>query len=161
MIFDFVKKAGARLLENSSIGQIAGAFADEPEKASNEVKKQVQKYNLEINDLNAQIEGEKVILSGKANSIEEAEKAILAAGNIEGISQVESRLDITTDAPQSQFHTVESGDTLSAIAKKFYGDANKYIRIFEANKPMLSDPDKIYPGQKLRIPSEDQKTKAA
>ena len=52
----------------------------------------------------------------------------------------------------AQYHDVASGDTLSAISKKYYGDANKYMKIFEANKPMLSDPNKIYPGQKLRIP---------
>lgn len=55
-------------------------------------------------------------------------------------------------APEAQYHDVVRGDTLSAIAKKYYGDASKYPKIFEANKPMLSDPDKIYPGQKLRIP---------
>ena len=53
-----------------------------------------------------------------------------------------------------QTYTVQSGDTLSAIAKKFYGNANAYMKIFEANKPMLSHPDKIYPGQLLRIPPQ-------
>ena len=48
----------------------------------------------------------------------------------------------------------QTGDTLSKIAKEMYGDANKYPVIFEANKPMLKDPDKIYPGQVLRIPAE-------
>ena len=57
------------------------------------------------------------------------------------------------DEPQSNMYTVVSGDTLSAIAKKEYGDANKYMKIFEANQPMLSDPNKIYPGQVLRIPA--------
>ena len=52
----------------------------------------------------------------------------------------------------SQTYTVQSGDTLSAIAKRMYGDAGEYSRIFEANKPMLKDPDEIYPGQVLRIP---------
>ena len=54
------------------------------------------------------------------------------------------------DAPL--FHTVQKGETLSAIAKHYLGSANRYREIFEANKPMLSDPDKIYPGQTLRIP---------
>jgi nucleoid-associated protein YgaU len=49
---------------------------------------------------------------------------------------------------------VKSGDTLSAIAKQFYGDAGRYSAIFEANKPMLKDPDEIYPGQVLRIPQQ-------
>jgi nucleoid-associated protein YgaU len=55
-------------------------------------------------------------------------------------------------ADEPVFHTVKSGDTLSAISKQVYGDANKYNAIFEANRPMLSSPDKIYPGQSLRIP---------
>ncbi len=55
---------------------------------------------------------------------------------------------------QSRMYTVKSGDTLSKISKEMYGEANKYDQIFEANKPMLKDPDKIYPGQVLRIPPE-------
>lgn len=55
-------------------------------------------------------------------------------------------------AEECQYHMVSRGDTLSAIAKKYYGNANAYMQIFEANKPMLSHPDKIYPGQNLRIP---------
>ncbi len=54
----------------------------------------------------------------------------------------------------SKTHTVASGDTLSGIAKQHYGDARLYPRIFEANKPMLKDPDQIYPGQVLRIPPQ-------
>ena len=61
-------------------------------------------------------------------------------------------LAVSDSAGESQFHDVVRGDSLSAIAKEYYGNANKYMAIFEANKPMLSHPDKIYPGQKLRIP---------
>ena len=61
-------------------------------------------------------------------------------------------IDVQDKAPESQMYTVKSGDSLSKIASEVYGDANKYMQIFEANKPMLSDPDKIYPGQVLRIP---------
>ena len=67
---------------------------------------------------------------------------------------MENKLSVSRSEPEGQFHTVVRGDTLSAIAKKFYGDANKYPVIFEANKPMLSHPDKIYPGQMLRIPPQ-------
>jgi len=56
------------------------------------------------------------------------------------------------EQPSSRFYTVKSGDTLGKIAKEFYGNAGKYPVIFEANKPMLKDPDRIYPGQVLRIP---------
>ena len=57
-------------------------------------------------------------------------------------------------AAQPVFHTVKKGENLSAIAKHYLGDAGRYREIFEANRPMLSDPDKIYPGQSLRIPAK-------
>ena len=50
-------------------------------------------------------------------------------------------------------YTVKAGDTLSKIAKEHLGDANAYMRIFDANKDQLSDPDKIKPGQVLKIPN--------
>jgi nucleoid-associated protein YgaU len=80
------------------------------------------------------------------------EKAILAAGNVHGVAGVDDNMTVDLSQPPAQFYTVVKGDTLSKIAKQFYGDANDYPRIFEANKPMLSHPDKIYPGQNLRIP---------
>jgi nucleoid-associated protein YgaU len=80
------------------------------------------------------------------------EKVLLCCGNVAGVASVNDLLVVETPAPEAQWHTVVSGDNLSKIAKKFYGDANKYPVIFEANKPMLTHPDKIYPGQMLRIP---------
>ncbi|MDO8419465.1 MAG: peptidoglycan-binding protein LysM, partial [Rubrivivax sp.] len=80
------------------------------------------------------------------------EKVLLCCGNVAGVSAVNDKLVVQTPQPEAQWHTVVSGDNLSKIAKKFYGDANKYPVIFEANKPMLTHPDKIYPGQMLRIP---------
>jgi nucleoid-associated protein YgaU len=65
---------------------------------------------------------------------------------------VADEMQCAEPADESQYHLVSRGDTLSAIAKQFYGNANAYMQIFEANKPMLSHPDKIYPGQVLRIP---------
>ena len=80
------------------------------------------------------------------------EKVLLCCGNVHGVAGVNDLLIVNAPAAEAQWHTVVSGDNLSKIAKKFYGDANKYPVIFEANKPMLSHPDKIYPGQMLRIP---------
>ncbi|MBL8327771.1 MAG: peptidoglycan-binding protein LysM [Rubrivivax sp.] len=80
------------------------------------------------------------------------EKILLCCGNVSGVAAVNDMLVVEAPQPEAQWHTVVSGDNLSRIAKKFYGDANKYPVIFEANKPMLSHPDKIYPGQMLRIP---------
>ena len=91
-------------------------------------------------------------LSLSASSAEEREKVILAVGNVAGVAKVEDAIETPEPAPEPVFHTVAKGDTLSAIAKKTLGSANRYMEIFEANKPMLKHPDKIYPGQVLRIP---------
>ena len=77
---------------------------------------------------------------------------MLLVGNTRGVSRVDDRILVEKPEPEAQMYTVVSGDSLSKIAKKFYGDAMKYPAIFDANKPMLKDPDKIYPGQVLRIP---------
>jgi nucleoid-associated protein YgaU len=84
---------------------------------------------------------------------------VLAVGNTEGIAKVDDRMTVApkampevAKAAPAQFYTVKAGDSLSKIAKQYYGDAQKYPAIFEANKPLLSDPNKIYPGQVLRIP---------
>ena len=79
---------------------------------------------------------------------------ILAAGNVYGVAGVQDMMTVDLSQPEAKFYTVVKGDTLSKIAKEFYGNANAYMKIFEANKPMLSHPDKIYPGQNLRIPAE-------
>ncbi len=71
---------------------------------------------------------------------------------MKGIGKVEENINVATQKPEAKFYTVKSGDTLSKIAKSQYGDAGKYMAIFNANKPMLKDPDKIYPGQELRVP---------
>jgi nucleoid-associated protein YgaU len=76
----------------------------------------------------------------------------LALGNTQGVAQVDDQMETLSVEEQAQFYTVVKGDSLSKIAKEAYGDYKKYPFIFEANKPMLSDPDKIYPGQVLRIP---------
>ena len=94
-----------------------------------------------------------VTVSGAAADQATKEKILLCCGNVHGVEQVSDMMTVAEPADESQFHTVERGDTLSAIAKKFYGNANEYNKIFEANTPMLSHPDKIYPGQLLRIPA--------
>lgn len=79
---------------------------------------------------------------------------MLSCGNLEGVEHVQDQLGVIEVEASPQFYTVVRGDTLSKISKEFYGNANLYMRIFEANKPMLSHPDKIYPGQMLRIPPQ-------
>ncbi|HJS79849.1 MAG TPA: peptidoglycan-binding protein LysM [Vitreimonas sp.] len=103
------------------------------------------------------VKGDEVTITGKASDTAEKERAVLVLGNTKGVAKVNDQMTVAAQAqaqPQSQFYEVKSGDTLSKIAKQFYGDANKYSAIFEANKPMLKDPDEIYPGQTLRIPQQ-------
>ena len=91
-------------------------------------------------------------LKGEAPSQAAREKAILVVGNVDHVARVDDQMTVATAEPESKFYTVKSGDNLSKIAKEMYGDANQYPKIFEANKPMLKDPDEIFPGQVLRIP---------
>ena len=94
-----------------------------------------------------------VTVSGVAPDQATKEKIVLCCGNVAAVAKVNDLLTVASPSePESTYREVKSGDTLSKIAKEAYGDANAYMKIFEANKPMLSNPDKIYPGQKLRIP---------
>lgn len=113
----------------------------------------VNQMGFKAQDLGVRVDDDKVTLTGQVNSQEEREKIVLLVGNTEGIGSVDDQLKVARPEPEAQFYEVKSGDTLSKIAKQHYGDANKYNAIFEANRPMLKDPDEIYPGQKLRIPA--------
>ena len=149
-LLSFIKEAGEKLFGGSS------AQAAEPDKdaaAAAAIKTYIETQNLGLTDLAVTYVATSgvVTLSGNAPSQEASEKASLAAGNVANVTQVDNNLEAPAADP-AQYHDVVRGDTLSAISKKYYGDANKYNAIFEANKPMLSHPDKIYPGQKLRIP---------
>ena len=141
-LWNFVKSAGKKL----GIGSAEAAEAD-----PDALKKEVEDLGLDASGLKVELDGDTVKLSGTAKSQEEKEKAILAVGNIEGVAKVAEHVE-APDAKEPLFHTVEKGDTLWAIAAKYLGAGNRYNEIFEANRPMLSDPDKIYPGQMLRIP---------
>lgn len=143
-LFSFVKEAGEKLIDLLTPGNA---------NAEQELKKHVEKVGLGNPNITATVEGDKVVLKGEVATQEEKEKLVLAAGNIAGVASVDDQITVSGAAgTASRFVEVEKGDTLSAISKRVYGDANQYQKIFEANKPMLSDPNKIYPGQKLRIP---------
>ena len=115
----------------------------------------VTKMGFAPEDLGVGFVDGRVTLSGTAASQEVREKIILVVGNTHGVSEVDDQLTVVEPTPEATLYTVVSGDSLSKIAKTHYGDARKYPVIFEANKPMLSDPDRIYPGQVLRIPPLD------
>jgi nucleoid-associated protein YgaU len=138
-LFKFARDAG------EAISKSAANMADG-------IKDRITGHKTNVKDLKVEHAGEKVVIKGTAKTQAEAEKAIIAAGNTPGVAEVESHIEVEEKAPAAVFYTVVKGDTLSKIAKAHYGDPMKYPVIFEANKPMLKDPDKIYPGQTLRIP---------
>jgi len=140
--FDFVKDAGKKLFGDD----------DAPESSAEAIEKEVAELGLD-GDVKVEVAGDTVRIAGAAPTQEAREKLILAAGNILGIAKVEEEISVSSSEPEASFHTVVKGDTLWKVAEKAYGNGAKYQQIFEANKPMLSDPDKIYPGQVLRIPA--------
>ncbi len=113
------------------------------------LQKEVADLGLDAKGVDIVVEGDKVTLSGAAVDQETKEKLIVAVGNVQGVAAVED----TTGGDEPTLHTVEKGDTLWAVSEKALGKGSRYMEIFEANKPMLSHPDKIYPGQVLRIPT--------
>ena len=157
-LLSFIKEAGQKLFGKSDAPAAAApspeVVAELNNKAGDAIAEDVKQQNLGIEGLDVSFDGSsgKVTISGQAPSQEAAEKAALCCGNVQNVASVDNLLTVSAPEPEAQWHDVAKGDTLSAISKKFYGDANKYNAIFEANKPMLTHPDKIYPGQKLRIP---------
>jgi nucleoid-associated protein YgaU len=173
--YNFLKNAGAAVLKTK-------------ENKADDIKKYVlenlEKQGNQLENLSVEFDDGAVTLSGDCDTVKTKEKAILIAGNIEGVGEVdgdglsvkeavkqpeaqapatppaapESRAIVpeapaeTQSAQESQFYTIQSGDTLSKVAKQFYGDPNKYMHIFNENKGVIEDPDKIYPGQVIRIP---------
>lgn len=157
-LFSFVKEAGEKLFGGSQ-AQAAGTAADPAAanaKAGDAIRNYIVALKLAPPDLAVSFDAaaSTVTVSGTAPDQATKEKILLAAGNVAGVAEVKDEMSVATPAAEARFHTVVRGDTLSAIAKQYYGNANKYPAIFEANKPMLSHPDKIYPGQVLRIPAE-------
>ncbi len=165
-IFDFVKEAGKKLgfgddkpeaKPAAPAGPSAPTAAEMKAAADRRramgMVKMVGGLGLAVEDLSIRVDGDTVTVGGTAASQAEREKVVLAVGNVAGIARVDDRMEVA--APKATFYTVQAGDTLSKIAKQHYGDAGKYPVIFEANKPMLEHPDKIYPGQQLRIPPSE------
>ncbi|MEM7493617.1 MAG: peptidoglycan-binding protein LysM [Pseudomonadota bacterium] len=144
-IFKFMKSKGKELI------------AQRDRVAEKAIKKEVEDLGLDDDlggDFRVLVDGAKVKLEGKVPDQATKEKLILAAGNVSGIAEVDDSMKVKSKAKvdEATLYTVKSGDSLSKIAKKFYGDAMRYPDIFEANTPMLKHPDRIYPGQVLRIP---------
>ncbi|MGB7285615.1 MAG: peptidoglycan-binding protein LysM [Salaquimonas sp.] len=151
-IFDFVKSVGKKL-----------GIGDDDAPDAEALKKELDSHGLGSEKLEVSVEGDKAVIKGEVADQSVFEKAVIAIGNTLGVSKVEaSEIKIADpsveDAPKDpRFVTVEKGDNLWKIATRVYGKGKgpKYTVIFEANKPMLKDPDLIYPGQVLRIPELD------
>ena len=134
-LLNFVKEAGEKIWDAVS--------GDSKEDRAEKLKKHIDVA-----------EDGTATVTGDVASQEDKEKILVAVGNVTGVGQVSDGVKVTQSGAESRFYTVKSGDTLSAISKAMYGSANEYQRIFEANKPMLTHPDKIYPGQVLIIPAK-------
>ena len=155
-----MKNAGANSLKGKASQPAAPATRDlaaeiaEKNKRIQTLRNLVESYGFPVKDLMIELNDDAVTVEGKVESQEQREKIILVLGNVEGVASVDDRMEViaSAPAPASVFYEVKKGDSLSKIAKAHYGDAMKYPVIFEANKPMLKDPDLFYPGQVLRIP---------
>lgn len=165
-IFSFVKGIGEKLTGHSDAPAAPApnaapaakpAAAAEPtaQAIANLLLQRVQALKLPIEGLsiNYNASTDTAEVHGQVKTQADREKVILAVGNVDRVATVVDSIAVEVPEPESRMYTVQSGDNLSKIAKQMYGDANDYPKIFEANKPMLSDPNKIYVGQVLRIPA--------
>lgn len=153
-LISFIKGAGEKIFGKSEEKK-------EQEKADL-ILAHIKQFGFNTSDIQVKVDDDKVKLMGSIDTIENKNKVVVTAGNVEGIASVDDWLVVkyppvvTPPQPEKQFYTVKKGDYLSKIAKEVYGNANKYNIIFEANKPMLKDPNLIYPGQVLVIPPLDK-----
>ncbi len=158
-LFGFAKDVGRRLFNKD-------------EDAAEKIKEHIEQFNPGVENLEVKFENGIVQLCGECNSSEAREKAILMAGNTKGVIDVYAtelsvkqsaqqkaaptiKASTSKDAPvdaKVEYYVIESGDTLGKIAKRYYGNAMAYPKIFEANREIIHDPDKIFVGQKIRIP---------
>ena len=157
-LFDFVKGIGKK---NTAPAEpqpapVTPAAPAEPsaQEIANKLLGHVKSLGLPITGLSVSYNAtiDLATVRGEVQSQADREKIILAVGNIDHVAQVDDQLTVATPEPESQFYTVKSGDNLSKISKQFYGDANQYNKIFEANRPLLKNANDIFPGQVLRIP---------
>lgn len=159
-LLSFVREAGEKLFGRKDVEAAAAEsaqdkLADLNQKAAAAIVAYIDKQGLDASALTVSFDGASstVTVAGTVADQATKEKVLLCCGNVDGVDKVDDQLTVTNPEPPATFHTVVRGDTLSAIAKACYGNANAYMKIFEANKPMLGHPDKIYPGQVLRIPA--------
>ena len=157
-LLSFIKEAGEKLLHiDTAAPAAAAASPDADAGAANAIKTYITNQGIDTSKLDVTYDNASttVTLAGSVPDQASKEKSVVSAGNVHGVSAVNhDSLNVDAPAPAATFHDVVAGDTLSAVSLRVYGHANKYEQIFEANKPMLKSPDRIYPGQKLVIPPQ-------
>ena len=162
-MFSFIKEAGEKLfgIGKAQAAPAPSAAAPSPDQIASLNQSAAQaiatyiesmKLNVDALDVSYDASTETVTVAGVAPDQTTREKVVLCCGNVANVAAVNDMMTVSASEPESQMYTVVKGDNLSKISKAFYGTPNKYPQIFEANKPMLTHPDKIYPGQVLRIP---------
>ena len=155
-IINFVREAGAKVGLGESPSQ-AAAEAERDEQLAelregNKLLRLVLQMDLGVEKPKVSYDDGIATVWGTAPSQKIKEAVVLTVGNCEGVEAVDDRMEVVEAAPEALFYTVKKGDTLGAIAKEQLGSAARYEEVFEANQPMLKDPNLIYPGQVLRIP---------
>lgn len=164
-LISFIKEAGEKLFGKGEAKAAQEAAEREATAANLErlnrtagdaIATYIGAMNLKVDGLEVGFDGATgtVTVAGVAADQATKEKVVLCCGNVEKVAAVNDLMTVAAPADASQYYTVVKGDNLSKIAKQFYGNPNQYPKIFEANKPMLTHPDKIYPGQLLRIPPQ-------
>ena len=162
-LMSFIKEAGEKLFGKgeAKAAQEAAKQAPSPENldrlnkaASAAIVTYIESQGLKVDNLAVSFDGASATVTVAGQTADQAtkEKVLLCCGNVENVAGVNDLLSVASPEPEAQWYTVVKGDNLSKISKQYYGTPNKYPQIFEANKPMLTHPDKIYPGQVLRIP---------
>ena len=143
-LLDFAKDVGRQLFDTDA-------------EAADNIKNHLEVKLSGIRNVSVEFDDGVATVCGECDNQQIRENAILIAGNVKGVEKVIAD-DLVAPEPapeevsKDEFYEIVSGDTLGAIAKKYYGKASAYMKIFEANRDIISDPNKIYPGQKIRIP---------
>ena len=157
-LISFLKDAGAKLFgkDVQAAQSDPARVAEANRAAATAIEQHIATYALDVTGLTVTFDSSSSTAKVYGIAADQAtrEKAILAAGNVQGVAAVENQMTVVQSAPEAQYYTVVKGDTLSKIAQQFYGKASEYPRIFEANRPLLAHPDKICPGRNLRSPPQ-------
>ena len=147
-LFDFVRDVGRQIFDTDA-------------EAADNIRNHLETRTHGLSDLDVQFDDGTVTICGNCSNQAVRDQAILIAGNIQGVTRVVAD-DLVAPEPapeepeeKAEIYEIVSGDTLGAIAKRYYGNPSKYMKIFEANRDIIDDPNKIYPGQKIRIPLDD------